>query len=152
MLFGKFLSAEEIKYAKEKKKARKKQIFELTQNSIIAKLREDVERLTARATHFENEWFELKKTNEILSGQLQTITGADQELKAEMYEMTKSIQQKDAEIEEMKWNNANENDDLGMQIKNLIEEVEKLRAETEIDISQLSSEEVNDQINELIQK
>jgi chromosome segregation ATPase len=118
MLFGKWLSEEQIKEAKAKKKELKKQVFELSQNSIVHKLREDIERLTARATHFENEWFELKKTNEVLTGQIQALAGADKELKA-----------KEAEIEAMKWEFANEADDYGMEIKNLTEQVEKLTDE-----------------------
>lgn len=144
MLFGKFLSAEEIKSAKDKKKARKKQIFELTQNSIVAKLREDVERLTARATHFENEWFELKKTNEILTGQLQTITGADQELKAELYEIGK---EKDAEIEAIRL----DRDKLEFQVNDFHDENIALKSKLTTLLnpcSELSSEEVNDQIND----
>lgn len=150
MIFGKFLSAEEIKAAKQKKKERKDLIFELTQNSIVHKLREDVELLTARANHWESEWFNLKKTHEILTGQLQTIAGADQELKAEMYEMTKVISFKDETISEYERLTEKSID----KIAELTEENESLKFKvlqySTIITDELTTDETNDQINELL--
>lgn len=130
-MFGKWKSEEDLKAEKAKKKARKDLIFELTQNSIVHKLREDVERITARANHFENEWFILKKTNEVLTGQLQTIAGADQELKAEMYEMTKAINFKNQEITSLNFIISEKDETIGEYSRLTEESIDKIAELTE---------------------
>ncbi|GEM_PF-6805654 len=148
MLFGKFLSAEEIKTAHDKKKARKKLIFELTQDSIVHKLREDLELSKSRADHFEREFFDLKKSHEVLNDCYKTIAEADQQLKAELYELTLAIKVKDETIS-----------DFTKGIENAISKIAKLTEENEalrIRIKELepelTTEEVNDQINQILTK
>lgn len=125
MLFGKWFNGEELKSAKEKKKALKKRIRELSQSEIMRKLQTDLELSQARAQHFENEYFMLRKSHEMLNDSYQTIFGADQQLQAELYEMTKIIKMRDEEIDRLK-----------SAISDLLPD--------------LNTDEINDQINELL--
>lgn len=125
MLFGKWFNEEELKSAKEKKKALKKRIRELSQSEIMRKLQTDLELSQARAQHFENEYFMLRKSHEMLNDSYQTIFGADQQLQAELYEMTKIIKMRDEEIDRLK-----------SAISDLLPD--------------LNTDEINDQINELL--
>lgn len=104
-MFPKFLSAEQVKAAedkakaeKKKRKALKKEVRRLSSDSVITKLREDLELSNQRAFHFEREFFNLQKSHETLTDCYQTINEADQQLKADYYDLTKENQQKDAEI------------------------------------------------------
>ncbi len=134
-MFGKWFNEEELKSAKEKKKALKKRIRELSQSEIMRKLQADLELSQARAQHFENEYFMLKKSHEVLNDSYQTIFGADQQLQSELYELTKVIKAKDENIVE-----------LTSLIEKQADEIVNLLAEK----SELTTEEVNDQINELL--
>lgn len=127
-MFFKLLNAQELKDHKEKTKKLKKQVFELTQNSIVVKLREDLELSNSRAEHFEQEYFNLKKSHETLTDCYRTISEADQQLKADLYDLTKQVRDKDAEIKELKSS-----------------EYFSVRGNLKVDTSLLS----DDQINEL---
>lgn len=102
MIWGKWFNEEELKSAKEKKKALKKRIRELSQSEIMRKLQADLELSQARAQHFENEYFMLRKSHEVLNDSYQTIFGADQQLQSELYELTKAIKAKEEEINRLK--------------------------------------------------
>lgn len=145
-MFPKFLSAEQVKAAedkakadKKKRKELKKKVFELSQNPIVAKLREDLELSNSRAEHFEREYFNLKRS---------LIFQADQELRSELYEMERQLKQKDAEIKiycDQTVELLQQNETLRSQIMGTSGE-KKL---PKVDICELTTDEVNDQVNEL---
>lgn len=145
-MFFKLLNAEEIKAAEDKTKAEKKklkkyklQVFELSQNSIVTKLREDLELSNKRAQHFEREFFNLQKSHETLTDCYHTITEADQQLKADLYGLTKVIQQKDESISE-----------FTKLVEKQADEIVNQMVKKEPYKCKLTTEEVNDQINELL--
>lgn len=107
----------------------------------------EIELQINRAEFFEQEHFTQKKLVEILQDQCETF-------RDNIKQLTDVIMSKDKEIEAMKWDFANHSDDLGMQIKHLIDEKEELKSKIEqlLPDVNLTFEEVEIQINELTKK
>jgi hypothetical protein len=147
-MFGKWQSKEQIKAAKIKKKERKNLIFELQQNSIVHKLREDLELSKSRADHFEREFFDLKKSHEVLNDCYRTIADADQQLKAELYELTKEM--REANEKNIKLIELVSKQDIEITRLLIPMSSEKPSSEPVQDLHELTTKEVNDQVNEFL--
>lgn len=149
-MFGKWLNEEELKSAKEKKKALKKRIRELSQSEIMRKLQSDLELSQARAQHFENEYFDLKRS---------LIFQADQKLRSELYEIEQRLKQKDENIAEFTSLIEKQADEItsmlveNCELKSKVDDLELIKNSYTgycSSVEGISFDEANDQINKLL--
>lgn len=149
-MFFKLLNAEQVKAAedktkadKKKRKVLKKEVRRLSSDSVITKLREDLELSKQRAQHFEKEYFDLKRS---------LIFQADQELRSELYEIERQLKVKDDEIEKYSY----EYGCLSSQFQELNKVNEELKSKvlqySTIITDELTADEVNDQVNQLLKE